>query len=76
MTQLKIYSVTLGSSGKLNIIDATTGRILNVILYNGDIINGPIVVGDRCTLVVKKGNIRDGHIYKLPTGRLLQTYGV
>ena len=76
MSQPKVYSVTIGTPGKLYIIDATTGRILNNIIYNGDIINGPIVVGDKCTLVAQQGSIRKGHIFNLPTGRLSQTYVV
>ena len=74
MNHDKVYSVTLGNPGKLNIIDASTGRIVNLIMYNGELINGPIVVGDKCTLVALQGNIRKGHIFKLPTGRLSQTY--
>lgn len=73
----KIYSVSLGASGKLNVIDATTGRILNSILYDGEIVSGPIVVGDKCTLVVQNQyNQKKGRIYRLPQGTLHQTYAV
>ena len=76
MSETKVYSVTLGSGKRLNIIDVTSGRTVNNIMYDGDILTGPIVVGDKCTLVTIKGTIRKGHIYNLPTGRLAQTYVV
>ena len=77
MNPSKIYSVTPGSSGKLNIIDATNGRMVNRIQYPGTIVTGPIVVGDKCTLVVQDNSgIRKGKIYNLPQGTLHQTYSV
>ena len=77
MAQDKVYSVTLGSSSRLNIIDASTGRVLNNIQIQGDIINGPVVVGDKCTLVTQQANsTRRGYIYSLPTGRLHNTFHV
>ena len=77
MAQDKVYSVTLGSTSRLNIIDATTGRVLNNIQVQGEIVNGPIVVGDKCTLVTQHPNSkRRGYIYRLPTGRLHNTFHV
>lgn len=77
MAQDKVYSVTLGSTSRLNIIDASTGRILNNIQVQGEIVNGPIVVGDKCTLVTQNSNsTRRGYIYSLPTGRLHNTFHV
>lgn len=77
MNPSKIYSVTPGSSGTINVIDATTGRVMNTILYNGTIVSGPIVVGDKCTLVCQDNhNNKIGYIYRLPQGTLHQTYSV
>lgn len=77
MNPNEIYSVTPGSPGKLNVINATTGSILNIIQYDGDIVSGPIVIGDKCTLVVQnKYNQKSGRIYRLPQGTIHQTYNV
>ena len=77
MAQDKVYSVTLGTTSRLNIIDASTGRVLNNIQVQGEIVNGPIVVGDKCTLVTQNSNsTRRGYIYSLPTGRLHNTFHV
>jgi hypothetical protein len=77
MNPNKVYSVTPGTHGKLHVIDATTGRVLNNIIYTGTIVSGPIVVGDKCTLVTQNQfNIKKGHIYRLPQGTLHQTYSV
>jgi len=72
----KVFTVTLGSSSRLNIIDVVTGRILNNIQLNGNLVNGPIVVGDKCTIVTDKNGKRTGYVHDLPTGRLSQTYQV
>lgn len=71
-----VYSVTLGSNTRLNIIDVVSGRILNNIQITGTLINGPIVVGNKCTIVTDSNGIRKGYVHDLPTGRLSQTYQV
>ena len=76
MSNISVYSVTLGSNNKLNIIDAVSGRILNNIHFTGNLINGPVVVGDKCTLVVDNNGKRKGQVHQLPTGRLTQTFQV
>ena len=47
----KVFSVTLSSNTRLNIIDVVSGRVLNNIQITGRLVNGPIVVGDKCTIV-------------------------
>ena len=72
----KIFSVTLGSDKRLNIIDVVSGRIMNNIQITGRLINGPIVVGDKCTIVTDNNGNRRGYVHDLPSGRLSQTYQV
>lgn len=76
MSNNAVYSVTLSNQNRLHIIDAVSGRILNSINFTGTLINGPVVVGDKCTLVVDNNGIRKGQVHQLPTGRLTQTYQV
>lgn len=76
MSNSGIYSAILANPTKINIIDVTSGRVLNSISITGKLINGPIVVGDKCTIVVDSNGSRKSNIYSLPVGRLLQTYQV
>ena len=76
MNQDKVYSVTLGTPGKLNIINAATGSVVGNIIYQGDLVQGPIVIGNQCTLVATRNNISRGSIFKLPSGSLQQSYSV
>lgn len=76
MSNSGIFSAILANPTKINIIDVTSGRVLNSISISGQLINGPIVVGDKCTIVIDVNGVRKSHIYSLPVGRLLQTYQV
>lgn len=76
MSNTKVYSVTLSNQNKLNIIDAVSGRVLNSIQFTGMLVNGPVVVGDKCTLVIDNNGKKKGQIHQLPTGRLTQTFQV
>ena len=62
----KIYSVMLTDKNDLYVIDATTGVKLNKINYSGDIVSGPFIVGDRCTITTNKNNQMRGFVYHLP----------
>ncbi len=76
-TPNKIFTVVQQSQNHFNIIDAQTGTFVNRIVTQGDILSGPIVVGDRCTFVIQmdKGQTI-GMIYSLPQGTLLNRYMV
>ena len=76
MSDTTVYSVTLGNQNRLNIIDAVSGRVLNNIQFTGTLINGPVVIGDKCTLVIDNNGTRKGQVHQLPTGRLTQTFQV
>tara|TARA_A100001015_G_C14939122_1_gene691794 strand:+ start:727 stop:957 length:231 start_codon:yes stop_codon:yes gene_type:complete len=76
MSNTAVYSVTLSNTNRLNIIDAVSGRIMNNIQFTGTLINGPVVVGDKCTLVIDNNGKRKGQVHQLPTGRLTQTFQV
>jgi len=75
--QNKIYTVVQAGPNHLNIIDTSTGGFVNRITLQGELVSGPIVVGNRCTLVVEyPGNARFGMIYNLPAGTLQNRYAV
>ena len=71
----KTYTVTQTSPNTFNIIDMSNGTVINRIITQGQVVSGPIVVGERCTFVVETGpNQRMGMIYGLPTGTVINRY--
>jgi hypothetical protein len=71
-----IYTVSQLSKQTYNIIDAEKGTIVNrLILQDGEALSGPIVVGDRCTFIVKTGPSQQfGVIYSLPKGTIINKF--
>jgi hypothetical protein len=77
MTTSKLYTVVQVSPNHFNIIDASTGAFVNRITLQGTLMSGPIVVGNRCTVVVEfGGGSKFGMIYNLPDGALVNRYSV
>ena len=72
-----LYTVTLKSKNVLHIVDITKGVTVNRTTIKGDIVSGPLVVGDKCTVVTKQGNGSTlGFIYKLPSGSIVDRFNV
>ena len=70
-----MYTVSIASTKLLNIIKIDSGVIINHIqLRGGEIDGSPIVLGDRCTFVVKDGNTRTGMIYRIPKGTFITNF--
>jgi sRNA-binding regulator protein Hfq len=66
---------TVVADGKtLRCIDAESGVPVNTYTVNGDVISGPIVTGDRATVVVRKGGINQGLVFKIPTLYVVSTF--
>lgn len=73
----KLYTVALKGDNTVNIVDAERGITVNRAKIKGEIINGPIVVGDRFTVVTKQTNGKTiGFIYKLPAGNVIDRFNV
>jgi len=73
----KFYTVVQQGPRIFNIIDAQTGVFVNRITTQGDVVSGPIVVGNRCTFVINNGpGSTFGMIYDLPRGTLVNRYMV
>jgi hypothetical protein len=72
-----LYTVAVKSNNTIHIVDAKKGVTVNRTIVQGEIVNGPIVVGDRFTVVAKQKNgTVMGFIYKLPTGIILDRFKV
>ncbi len=68
-----IYTVILDGD-LLRCIDTSTGAIVGSINIIGDLNSGPIVTGDRCTVVIKNYMGTQGKVYKLPTFDVVTTF--
>ena len=53
ITRVKQYLAVLDSATKLAIIDAESGIKINYINVGYNIVNGPIITGDRCVSIAK-----------------------
>lgn len=73
----KFYTVVQQGASHFNIIDAQSGTFVNRIVTQGEVISGPLVVGNRCTFVVQIGSgSKYGMIYSLPQGTIINRYVV
>ena len=69
----KNFTVT-STNDTLRCIDAFTGTQYNTYRISGTLVSGPVVTGDRVTIVVKKGNTNFGIVLKLPTFMQTSTF--
>lgn len=71
----KIFTVTQGSDSQtLKCIDANTGMIYNTYRFVGTVASGPVVTGDRVTIILRRGNTYHGEVLKLPSFMLTSTF--
>ena len=69
----KMFTVTSDGTS-LKCIDANTGNQYNTLRLVGTLISGPIVTGDRATVVIRQGNTNYGKVFKLPSFLLTSTF--
>lgn len=70
---MKIYTATTDTK-VLKTIDTSSGATVATAFLPGDLITGPIVTGDRVTVVCKKGTVSTGYVYKLENLQLVSTF--
>lgn len=70
----KSYTVRPESPGSYVIIDMRTGAFVNRFHVPGELVNGPVVGPDSCTIVTKSNNQNTGYIIKLPSGYLMNRF--
>lgn len=71
----KVYTV-IPDGDKLKCIDTQTGSLINTYNFNGEVLNGPIVTGDRATIVLKTVSGKIGKILSLPSFGLVSNFSV
>ena len=70
----RLYTVRPNGGGYYIIVDAKTGNIVNRFNLPGEIVTGPIVSADTCTIVTRVGNVQSGYIIKIPTGNIINRF--
>jgi hypothetical protein len=66
---------TVVSTGDtLKCIDAFTGTQFNTYRLGGMLVSGPVVTGDRATIVIRKGNTNHGIVLALPSFMQTSTF--
>lgn len=69
----KNYTV-IASGNTLKCVDANTGMQHNTYRFDGILVSGPIVTGDRATVVIRRGNTNYGIVLKLPSFMQTSTF--
>jgi hypothetical protein len=68
-----IYTV-IPDGELLKCVDTSNGAILGSINIVGDIVSGPIVTGDRCTVIINNYMGVQGKVFKLPSFNVVTTF--
>jgi hypothetical protein len=70
----KSYTVRPDGPGGYVVIDMKTGAFVNRFHVPGQLVNGPIVSSDSCTIVTKANNLQMGYVVRLPSGQLINRF--
>ena len=73
----KFYTIMPTEPGQFDVLDAKTGMVINKVVLQGEILSGPVVIGSRCTIIMKDPNgSRTGYILNLPDGNIFNKFVV
>lgn len=71
----KVYTVIVDND-KLKCYDTQTGSLQGTLTFVGKVLNGPVVTGDRVTVVFETASGRQGRIYSLPLLGAVSTFNI
>ncbi len=71
----KVYTV-VPDSDKLKCYDTQYGAIQGMLTFTGTIVNGPVVTGDRVTVVFDTPAGKVGKVYALPSFNQVTTFNI
>jgi hypothetical protein len=71
----KVYTVVVDGD-KLKSYDTQTGSIQSAYTFNGTVVNGPIVTGDRVTVVFETPTGKVGRILSLPNFNQISSFNI
>ena len=70
----KMYTVRPDAPGTFVVIDMKTGAFVNRFHIPGELVSGPVVANDQCTIVSRQYEKNTGYIIKLPSGYLMNRF--
>jgi|TARA_R110002110_G_scaffold31019_2_gene109525 hypothetical protein len=71
----ELYSVAIATSKKINVIKARNGVVVNNFSINGELVSGPLVVGNNCTYVIQTpSGQKQGFVRMLPSGAVVNRF--
>lgn len=71
----KVYTV-VPDGDKLKCYETQSGSIAGYYSFEGELLNGPIVTGDRVTVVIKTVSGKTGRIFSLPSFGSISSFNV
>ena len=72
--QDRFYTVMPSGNGVFSVVDARTGAVINRFNIPGELVSGPVVSSDSCTIVTAHHGTKTGFTIKLPTGHIINRY--
>ena len=71
----RILTAVLDGPQRLIFVDVTTGATVNSFQLDGTLTNGPIVVGDMCTLTIEMYNKKkETRVYRMSDGAVINRF--
>ena len=70
----KVLTAVIDTPTRLLFIDAPTGATVNTIQIDGELVTGPVVVGDHCTLSVRTSSSVETRVYNMITGGIINKF--
>jgi hypothetical protein len=72
----RMYTVAPVGPGIYQVTDMQTGVILNRFNLPGELVSGPVVSGDSCSIVIKQHGIQLGYTVALPSGMVRNRFNM
>lgn len=72
----EILTAILDGESTIKIINPITGATKQQVSLQGRVVNGPIVVGDNCTVTIEKGSNREAIVFALSSGSIVNTFSI
>lgn len=70
----KFYTVIPLGANMYSINDMSTGAQINRINIPGELVSGPVVTQQQCSITTRQQQTNTTHIIKLPSGAVINRY--
>lgn len=71
----KVYTCVVDGD-KVKCFDTQNGSLQGALTFSGEVLNGPIVTGDRVTIVFNTPTGKMGKIFTLPSFNQVSTFNI